>query len=258
MAQAIRATPRERTPWTPPSWRSVLAAALILTVLVAVGYVLQSLFGAGTHPIRKVSVEGDFKYLTPTYIQALVAEDLRAGFFEVNVQQIRSRLLDEPWIFDATVERQWPDVLRVAIIEQVPIVRWGKHALLNANADVYAPAPSSIPTGLPMLSGPIGSEAEVLARYRLISEQLHVLQLEIAAVTVSERGAWTVAFRDQTQLVIGRNDIDRRLARFIASFETWLKPQWSTIERVDLRYTNGFAVQERGPAAPPNAPDARG
>ena len=248
MAQAIRGAVT-RTPWTPPPLRSVLAAVLVLAVLGVFGYVLQSLLGPGSHPIRKVSVEGDFRYLTPGYIQSLVADSLHGGFFDVDVQMIRGRLLEEPWIFEATVERMWPDVLRVAIVEQVPTARWGPHALLNAAADVYAPAQSSIPTGLPTLNGPIGSEVEVLARYREIAAQLRALPLEVATVSLSERGAWTVGLRDQTQLVIGRRNIEQRIARFTAVFEPWLKPQWSNIATVDLRYTNGFAVQERSPTA---------
>jgi cell division protein FtsQ len=175
---------------------------------------------------------------------------LNGGFFQVDVQTIREQLLEEPWIAEAAVERQWPDVIRVAIKEQVPAARWGENALLNSAADVFAPNRASLPDALPRLRGPVGAEAEVLDAYRQMVVQLRKIGLEVGAVSLSQRGAWTITLRDDTELILGRHDIWSRLNRFCLSFDRFLKANWSRIAKIDLRFTNGFSVTERMLAEP--------
>lgn len=252
-SNSAQAKPREERPPFQP--RTVAAAGLSLALLIGFGYVAQSITSGASYPIRKVSVEGDFRFLTPTYIQSLVTRVLNGGFFQIDVQSIHQQLLDEPWIYDATVERVWPDVIRVAIKEQVPTAQWGQNALLNADADIFAPNPTSIPSALPKLSGPVGSESEVLHAYHDITKQLAVLRLEVAAVALSSRGAWTITLRDDTRLILGRDHIPQRLDRFCTAFKPLLEAEWGRIQTVDLRFTNGFAVTAR---APPEArPETR-
>lgn len=238
-----QAKPREERP--PLQARAAAALGLSLVLLIGFGYVAQSITSGAGYPIRKVSVEGDFRFLTPTYIQTLVTRALKGGFFQIDVQSIHHQLLEEPWLYEATVERVWPDVIRVAIKEQVPAAQWGQNALLNADADIFAPNPSSIPNALPKLSGPVGSESEVLSAYHDISGQLAVLELEVATVALSSRGAWTVTLRGDTRLILGRDHISQRLDRFCTAFKPLLKAEWERIATVDLRFTNGFAVTER-------------
>lgn len=243
-SQAIRIETSDRT-GSLLSVRALTSMVLTLLLLMAVGYVGQSLTRAASFPIKKVTVEGDFRYLTTEYIQTMVGRSLRGGFFQIDVQEIRRGLLEEPWVMEATIERKWPDALRVAIREQQPAAQWGQHALLNTVADIFAPLSGTFPRDLPHLNGPVGSETEVLKTYRVIAERMEPLGLSVACLELSERGAWTAGFKDQTRLTLGRHRIEERLQRFRRSFESALEANWSNIESIDLRYTNGFAVQAR-------------
>jgi len=238
------------TPAEPPvSPRALVAMVITLGVLAILGYVGQSLSHSTNFPIRKVAVEGNFLFLTPGYIQALVSRSLHGGFFQVDVQEIRSGLLEEPWVRDAQIERRWPDIVRVRIEEQQPTARWGEHALLNTAADVFAPNPGTFPRGLPRLNGPVGSELEVLTTYRMVTERMRALGLKVASLELSERGAWTVGLEGETRLLLGRHRIEERLERFRAAYDLALKATWPEIASVDLRYTNGLAIRERAPRA---------
>jgi cell division protein FtsQ len=247
MSQAVRRspppTPAPRKP--PVSLRGLLSMLVSLILLAGLGYVGQSLQRPGSFPIRKVAVEGDFRHLAPAYVETLVAGGLQGGYFQIDVQALRSRLLGEPWIKDAAVERVWPDVLRVAITEQQPVARWGKDALLNTQAEVFKPHPDSFPSGLVHLRGPVGSEEEVLSAYHRIERQMQALELKVARLGLSDRGAWTLGLAGGTRLVLGRERLNERLSRFERAYVAGLRDGWSTVASVDLRYTNGFAVMER-------------
>ncbi|HBS51955.1 MAG TPA: cell division protein FtsQ, partial [Coxiellaceae bacterium] len=60
------------------------------------------------------------------------------GFFYLNVISMRQQLLKLPWVYEASVQRKWPDTVVVNIIEQKPILQWGKNALVNPEGVVFA------------------------------------------------------------------------------------------------------------------------
>src|SRR5690606_35640605 len=123
-------------------------------------------------PIRYVRVKGDFRHLSPALLERTAGEVVRGGFFNVNVETVRATLLAEPWVKGVTVRRTWPDGLALYVREQVPVARWGDAALLNRDAEVFVPARESWPEGLPALTGPEGTEALVLERWRYVQQEL--------------------------------------------------------------------------------------
>lgn len=233
-------------------------AMLAMSLIAGGGYLAQLVTDPAALPIRKVKVEGDFRNLAPSHVQTLVAGAVRGGFFSVDVQAVRARILEEPWVFDATVRRAWPDGIRVAIVEQQPTARWGENALLNRGADVFAPAPDSFPPGLPRLAGPVGSEADVLAAFHTARQRLQMLGLEVTGMSLSDRRAWSIDLADGARLIVGRQELAPRLARFCAAYTAVLQPQWRRVAAIDLRYPNGFAVRDReiDPAADDGRADA--
>ena len=48
------------------------------------------------------------------------------------------------------------------------------------------------------------------------------------------------------EIVAGRGDLLNKVSRFVAAFDLVLRDRLADIERVDLRYSSGFAVQWKG------------
>lgn len=230
------------TPRRPLGWLfALLAVALVAAALT----VIEELRDPMAFPIRRVTVDGDFRYLAPANLRKTVADAVRGGFFHVDVQQVRETILDEPWVREATVQRLWPDTLHVSIVEQRPVAYWGEHALLNDAGDLFVPARASFPPGLMRLDGPVGTELETLDAWHHAAARLRPLGLELAAVSLSERRALTLRLTDGALLVLGRRATHDRLERFVAAYQKMLRDNWMRIAVVDLRYTNGFSIRER-------------
>lgn len=225
----------------------LLVSLAVCGMLIGIGHLVWRLADPASLPIRKVAVEGNFRHLTPGHVQSVVSSAVDAGFWGIDVGAIREKLLDEPWLHDASVRRVWPDTLRVSIEEQEPVAYWGEHALLNSEGDIFAPDRETMPTNLAILNGPVGTEVEVLGRYRSIKMQFAKCGLKVSRVDLSERRAWTIAIEGGTRVVVGRRSIEERLARFERGFELALKPHWENIGVVDMRYTNGFSIRQRTP-----------
>jgi len=183
-----QAKPRQTEP-APPRVPPImiLFGIMVALTIAGVSWSWQMLSDPTALPIRRVMVEGEFKHLTPEHVQTVVVRAVHGGFFAVKVNEIRDELLIDAWIRDANISRVWPDGLRVSIVEQIPVARWGDYGLLNARADIFVPPPEDLPRDLPQLSGPLGSEIEVLKRYEYIRTQLADIGLVPQAVSQSDR-----------------------------------------------------------------------
>ena len=116
MSQAVVKTP----PVTQslPSPTVVVFSLILLATIGAIAWAASELSDPTALPIRRVQIEGEFKHLDPEHLQEVVVGVVDAGFFRVDVARVRERLLDEPWIREATIRRVWPESLHVSIVEQ--------------------------------------------------------------------------------------------------------------------------------------------
>ena len=241
------AVPKTNEPKSPAlSLTMVAFVFMIVTTIVGIVWIARELSDPAALPIRRVMVEGEFKHLTTQHVQHAVADAVHAGFFGVDVADIRDLLQDEAWIREANVSRMWPDGLHVTIVEQVPVARWGDYGLLNERADVFVPSAEDLPRDLAQLNGPLGSEQEVLEHFGYIRAQLADVGLKPIGLSLSDRRAWTVTIEGGHEILLGRRDLEVRLARFKWGYTKGLNAAWERIGHVDMRYTNGFAVGERG------------
>ncbi len=103
---------------------------------------------------------------------------------------------------------------------------------------------------LPSLAGPPGSERDVARRYLAVRGKLVEADLSLERLELDERGSWRLVLGGGQEIRLGRRDIDERLYRFFDVVAPALAAELKSVEYVDLRYTNGFAVGWRdGPPA---------
>ena len=196
-----------------------------------------------TMPIKQVRIEGDFTRLSPVDLQLLVTDKVRGGFFSLNVDAVRDALLNEPWVNQVTVQRIWPDALRVIVTEQLPAVRWKEKGLLNIEGGYFEPDISTIPVELPLLSGPAGSEVMLLETFNTIQQQVKSVGYSIVYLSLDERRAWSFMLSNGIKVVLGRRDFEERFFRFLNLIPTTLSGRVEKTDTIDMRYTNGFSIK---------------
>lgn len=194
-------------------------------------------------PLREVIVTGETAHLTQEQVQAVIARELQGNFFTVDLAQVRSGFEKLPWVRKVNVRRNWPDRLEVVMEEHRPLARWGSTALVNAQGEVFEAAINSV---LPVFTGPGEMAPEVVERFAAFEQLLAPVGRKIAQIRVSPRRAWQLKLDDGLVIELGRENLDGRLAAFVAAYPQTVArlPQGST--HVDLRYSNGFAVKNPG------------
>ncbi len=218
---------------------SLLALGLLASLIWGGMY----LSNPDTMPIKQVRIEGDFTRLSPVDLQLLVTDKVRGGFFSLNVDAVRDALLNEPWVNQVTVQRVWPDALRVIVTEQLPAVRWKEKGLLNIEGSYFEPDISTIPIELPLLSGPAGSEVMLLETFNTMQQRLRSVGYSIVYLSLDERRAWSFMLSNGIKVVLGRRDFEERFFRFLNLIPTTLSGRVEKTDTIDMRYTNGFSIK---------------
>lgn len=216
----------------------LLVAMLASTVLLG----KQWLSDPRRFPLNVVEAKGDFRYLDKQQLQAAVAPHATGGFFTVDVAAIRDAAEQLPWVHKARVKRIWPETLRLQIEEQQPVARWGTDGFLNEQGESFTPETTDIPITLPALAGPDGQQLKVLQNFQAVTKTLAPLGISVTRMELDNRRAWHLQLDNAVLLELGRADGRRRLQRFVRAWPDVFAGRLDDLQRVDLRYSNGFSV----------------
>lgn len=149
------------------------------------------------------------------------------------------QVVSQPWIYQASVRKKWPNTLQVFVVEQDPVAYWNNDLLLNAQGQPFAGKVKL--TNLPELYGPNGAEKTALSGLNSMRLLLKNQNMDVKSLILTERFAWQVILDNGIQLNLGRQEFINRLQRFVNLYPL-LERQGKPIKYVDLRYDTGAAV----------------
>jgi cell division protein FtsQ len=198
-ASAGRGSRRRRT----TAWPTVRWTALILVALVVgagVAYGIDRLVTDPRLAVTGVDVVG-VKMTSPDAVRNAAGFPLGANVWLLNVAAAQERIDRLPWVKVATVERSWPNGLRVSVSERTPVAAVvlpaqpgaeepdGRLALVDASMRVLAvgdagfttsslptlridPAPSGIVAGADFSGSDVERAYDVLEQVRALGMQV--------------------------------------------------------------------------------------
>lgn len=211
------------------------------------GFTLSALAIAGVIGFGVIAVDqGRVRYVTVlgelTDTQLLAVRKQLAGFEgkRGDVGEVKARLEGNDWIHRADVSKSWPSGLVVSIVPEQVIAYWNDDGFINGEADVLV-TDLLIGGDLPHLYGPQGTELEVMQRFQQLSRTLGEAGHRIEVLTLSGRGSWSFETEGNLEVLLGKEDIKRRLARFL-KVSARLSEDGAIYDRVDARYPSGVAV----------------
>ena len=225
----------------------ILAVTLVVLPVAAV---LNGWIAGSRWPMRHLLVTGEFHQVSDARVRSAVLPLVQDGFFAVDLDQVRRVLAELPWVQRVEVRKRWPDRLEVSLVEYKPLARWGEKQMLSENGELF-PAPMGVVSRLPLFEGPESRTAEIMAFHTQAKPLFLGSGLQVSTVRLSARGSWNLTLSDGTEIEVGRGDPQLRLARFARLLPRLESADPRQLQRVDLRYTNGFALTWRAPAASP-------
>jgi cell division protein FtsQ len=179
---------------------------------------------------------------------------LIGNYFTADLEEIENALVRLPGVYQAAVRRHWPDTLEISITEAGAIALWyaTDGSALESRDYVNLPPDSNIILQ-PVLRSPAADRHTVIDAFLDLVSNLSPLGLEVKNLSVNAAGDWVVVLQSaslqipaELEIVMGRGNPARKVDQFAAVFDSFLQDRLPDIERVDMRYDNGFAVQWRG------------
>jgi cell division protein FtsQ len=229
--------------------KPLLTGVLFLSLVVVVGHQLDKKWQIRSvsiknvsMPIRYVRIEGVFQFLSKSEIQNVLQPIVMAGFFGVDMQEIHATVSTLPWVDAVTVKRVWPDTIDVKVQERKPYARWGENSLITEQGTVFTPDNIEPFKDRILIIGPELQQLKVLEIMKGIKTALADHSMTLAMFSVNERGAWKIKLANELEILLGRNEQLKKLQRFLKTLTVLDQEQFLQIERVDLRYPNGYAV----------------
>lgn len=216
---------------------------IIAIVLFAVAYFASRIMSTNFLPIREVQINGELHYVEQRKIKQLVRPLIKGNFFTVDIKLIHKAIKQEVWVDRVSVRRIWPDIIRIVIFEARPLARWSGGGLITVDGEHMPVMAGETLVDLPYFEGPAGYYRIMVDKYKKMSKEFSKIDLTIDQVIVSQRRAWRLFLKNGIEVRLGRDDILKRVDRFTRVFSKVLKSKLKNIQAIDLRYTNGFAVQ---------------
>lgn len=220
-----------------------LVLALFALAVGGTTWVSTGIVASERWPIRWLEVNGSFQRVSAEQLRSSLAPLVSASFFTVDLQNLHEVALRKPWVAAVNVQKKWPDTVVVTVEEFEPLAHWNEAGLVSTRRSVFDAPDAPEIQGLPWLDGPEGRLEEVLQQWDLFNSMLAKAGLEIDRLELQERGSWAMQVNNGTLVQLGRDDPVERLQRLMDSWRGLMVDHQLPPLRIDLRYTNGFAVR---------------
>ena len=240
---------RKKTLYKPSLWVTI-TVVLLMTGVVLVDQLLRP----GRFTIERMDIHGSSAQVDAQTVERTAWLALIGNYFTADLEKIENALVRLPGVYQAAVRRHWPDTLEISITEAGAIALWyATNGSASEGQDYVNLPPDSTITLQPVLRSPTADRHTVIDAFLYLVSSLSPFGLEVKSLSVNEVGDWVVVLQSVTlqipvelEIVVGKGDPVRKVDQFAAVFDSFLQDRLLDIERVDMRYDNGFAVQWRG------------
>jgi len=219
---------------------------LLGVIILSLIFIINQFSLADSFPIRKVIVYG-VNHVDQDEVKNMITPLVNTGYFNINIDTIRDRLTQIPWVAEITVRRDWPDQILITMIEKNPIAKWNESHLLSGNGEIFLPKEFQDSQGLPHFLGPKGKQMIMLQYFDDINRILLPLHVKISHLELTPHSTWRLILDNGIRLQMGNKDILTRLSQFVKVYPKIVGERLSDIDYIDLRYSNGVAVRWKIP-----------
>ncbi|MGL5741300.1 MAG: cell division protein FtsQ/DivIB [Legionella sp.] len=216
----------------------LILSALFLTCRLGYYYVSD----AERFPINTIKVAANYEHVTHKELESVLSKYLSDSFFTLPANELQDELNAMNWIDTATLERVWPDTLKIKLVEKKPVAIWN-NALMTEGGRLFNEGLVSEDLNIPRLKGPVAQQTEVLHVYEKLSKILSTYSLNATGLYLRENQSWVLQLGNGIKIYLGKKELEERLLRFCKAYPAVFAAKIEQLASVDLRYPRGMAVQ---------------
>lgn len=222
---------------------SLMGILFALAIILALRLIYLCLADPLRFPIARVKVVAPYAQVSHKHINQQIAPFFEnVSFFTLPTFDIEHRLRQIPWVKYVSVERIWPDTVKIFVREREAVAYWNAR-LLDHDGQVFGQAAQVENMPLPKLAGPAQESQEVLQVYKKLSNILTTYGLHAATLEKRDNQAWVLKLANEVTLQLGKRELESRILRFCKAYPAVFANKSDRLVSVDLRYPRGMAVQ---------------
>jgi cell division protein FtsQ len=211
----------------------------LLALLLVASYVLHWMLA---RPVGQVSIYGEVRYVDQQLLQQRALPWLSEAFWKVDLTGLQGDLEQDPWLKKAVITRRWPNQIAIQLHERQAWARGNSRAVLDEQGEAfYPPNPEGLDLPLHIFSE-VGQLQEALAFHQQLLDAVESLDIAISKLYLEPRGAWQLQLTSGVTLMLGRDNIEKRINRFIWVWDQWSEDKQAQVNLIDTRYPNGLSV----------------
>ncbi|MFK5893886.1 MAG: FtsQ-type POTRA domain-containing protein [Pseudomonadota bacterium] len=245
--------------------KSITALLFISLVIVSSWLGVNYLFEKGSFPVKQIAMVNKLHEQDVDKLQELITDEIDGGFFSLDIEKLRKNLEKLAWIDTVSLRKKWPDTLQLDIhekqvaarwiasntkkrtIKKLKQVNWDKQSLISDKGVLFKTALTQQQykkiNKLAIYSTPDELSMNGLQKCQNITQIIKTVNLHVMHCFQDQRRSWFLKLNNGFDVFLGQQQILQRTEIFIAAYQQILNIYEKNIEKIDLRYTNGFAIK---------------
>jgi cell division protein FtsQ len=193
--------------------------------------------------VSKVLVNGRIETSRKDLLRALNLKS-RSPILTFNTKLARIRVKALPWVQEAIIKRQLPDVIYLSILERRPFALWqrnGVFSLIDETGDLIPLDDVSAFANLIIL---VGKDAPTKAKslFEVLARQPQLAKRVTAAVRVGGR-RWNLHLNSQVEVLLPEKGADAAWKHLATLYKKY-RQLFNQLETIDLRLTDRVVIKQ--------------
>ena len=213
----------------------------LFAVILMIRLVLMLIANKNLFPIANLKIEAPYHFISRHHLQKVLTPYLNQSFVMFSEKKLMQDIKKIPWTEAVNVKKTYPDQVIVQIMERNPVAIYN-NMIMSEKGDLFKPLKLKKLSAYPHFYGPESQQKDILHIYEKLSKLLKIQDLFISEIHLHDNQAWDLTLHNGVILRLGKQDIERRLSRFIQVYPKLFAARFDQITCIDLRYANGIAV----------------
>lgn len=220
----------------------ILVGLIFIAIILAVRVVYIFLADQVRFPVSTVKIIAKFSHLERKDLEIILSHYKQYSFFTLPLSKIHKDLSNINWVKEITVQRVWPDTIKITVVEKNAVAIWGNN-FLTEEGELYPIKQNQSEFNLPKLSGPDNHHLKVLQIYQKLSKLLATDDFIISSLELDTNNNWELKLTNGIKLNLGQDDIEDRFVKFLKAYKVVFRNTTTQNALVDLRFPHGMTIK---------------
>ncbi len=222
-------------------FRIFLGLSILILTMLLIGR-----FWSTAWPVKGILLTGNAQHVSELAITEILSGENMGGMLSIDLNDLRMRLLNNPWVRTVMIRKRWPETLNFELEEFEAIATVNNKILLVSGALLDS---DGIERDDNLLNIAINEQhmnidfdyLNLVAQVKMMKSKLEEHHLILDRFEIDETNSWFIYLDNRFGINLGRHKQQQKIDRFFtvfAAIENKLQ-----LETIDLRYRNGLSVK---------------